>query len=300
MNERGLRQVDILEMARPYCEKYSAKLRKNDLSQYVSGKVEPGQDKLTVLGLALDLSEAWLMGYDVPKERISGMPPDVETQAKLYDAADAAVQNKDFFELSNDEKRHSLQDANKNAPSISDGAMKLARDYDTLDNWGKQAVRELADTELARMGDESRFLSQAQVEPEPKIIPLYLSAPAAGIATPILGEDYDEYTLSPEDPQGAMFAVKVGGNSMEPLFPDGSTVFCNRDPLADGDIGVFSIDGGSVIKQYHYDSMLGMTYLFSLNRDRADADVLLTPSSGQTLVCLGRVMTKHRYPLPRM
>ncbi len=66
MKNRGLRQVDILEAAKPFCEKHKVKLGKNDLSQYVSGKVDPGQDKLLILSLALGVSETWLMGYDVP------------------------------------------------------------------------------------------------------------------------------------------------------------------------------------------------------------------------------------------
>lgn len=70
MNMRNIRQVDILNAAAPFCAKYGVKLGKNDLSQYVNGKVEPGQEKLTVLGLALNVSEAWLMGYDVPMERM--------------------------------------------------------------------------------------------------------------------------------------------------------------------------------------------------------------------------------------
>lgn len=65
LSTRNLRQVDILEAAKPYCKKYGVKLNKNDLSQYVNGKTEPGQDKLTVLALALGVDEAWLMGYDV-------------------------------------------------------------------------------------------------------------------------------------------------------------------------------------------------------------------------------------------
>lgn len=69
LKERGLKQVDILEKCKPFCEKYGVRLAKNDLSQYVSGKVEPKQDKLSILGLALDVSECWLMGYDVPMER---------------------------------------------------------------------------------------------------------------------------------------------------------------------------------------------------------------------------------------
>lgn len=66
MNERGLKQVDILESCKPYCEKYGVKLAKNDLSQYISGKVQPGQDKLSILGMALNVNEVWLMGYNVP------------------------------------------------------------------------------------------------------------------------------------------------------------------------------------------------------------------------------------------
>lgn len=69
MEIRNLRQVDILHAAEPYCKRFDVKLNKNDLSQYVSGKSSPKQDKLTILGLALGVSEAWLMGYDVSMER---------------------------------------------------------------------------------------------------------------------------------------------------------------------------------------------------------------------------------------
>lgn len=68
MSERNLRQVDILEMVAPYSKKMDIRLAKNDLSQYVSGKVEPSQEKLTLLSLALNVSEPWLMGYDVAKQ----------------------------------------------------------------------------------------------------------------------------------------------------------------------------------------------------------------------------------------
>lgn len=71
MEENHLRQIDILNKCQPFCKKYGVKLGRNDLSQYVHGKVIPGQEKLSVLGLALNVSEAWLMGYDVPKYRDS-------------------------------------------------------------------------------------------------------------------------------------------------------------------------------------------------------------------------------------
>jgi transcriptional regulator with XRE-family HTH domain len=69
MNKRRLRQIDILEMTKTYSEKYNIKMNKSDISQYVSGLVEPGQEKLSILGMALNVSEAWLMGYNVPMDR---------------------------------------------------------------------------------------------------------------------------------------------------------------------------------------------------------------------------------------
>ena len=187
--------------------------------------------------------------------------------------------------------------SSKKASPLSDEAMKLAQDYDNLDTWGRQAVRELADTELSRMADESRFMAESTPEEEPRVINLYLEPSAAGIATPTFGVDFEPYTLQPDDPKGASFAVRIQGDSMEPYFPDGSMVFVNHDPMADGDIGIFCVDGGTVCKQYHRDT-LGMVYLFSLNRKRDDADICIPPSSNRSLICQGRVITKRRFPIP--
>ena len=66
MDSRNLRQVDILEKCKPVCEKYGIRLAKNDLSQYVSGKTEPNNQRLGVLAEALGVTEAWLAGWDAP------------------------------------------------------------------------------------------------------------------------------------------------------------------------------------------------------------------------------------------
>lgn len=73
MVERGMRQVDILRLAQPICRSSGVRLEKSDLSQYVSGKVQPSREKLGVLSRALSVSEAWLMGYDVPAQ-VEAMP----------------------------------------------------------------------------------------------------------------------------------------------------------------------------------------------------------------------------------
>ena len=84
ISERHIRQIDIIEAAKPFSEKYGVKLNKNDLGQYVNGKTEPGQEKLSILGLTLNVNEAWLMGYDVPMERVSSeelQPPEAKKES---------------------------------------------------------------------------------------------------------------------------------------------------------------------------------------------------------------------------
>jgi hypothetical protein len=42
---------------------------KSAISQYLSGKVTPKQDKIYKLAQALKVNESWLMGYDEPMEQ---------------------------------------------------------------------------------------------------------------------------------------------------------------------------------------------------------------------------------------
>ena len=118
----------------------------------------------------------------------------------------------------------------------------------------------------------------------------------AGYAAPVFGEDFDYLTVQGDVPPAAEFAVRIQGDSMEPFLRDGGVAYVNHDPLRSGDAGIFCVDGEMFCKQYYRDP-LGMVYLFSLNRKRADADILLPPESGRSLVCLGRVML-HTMPLP--
>lgn len=49
---------------------------KSAMSQYISGAFEPKQDRVYLISKALNVSEAWLMGYDVPMERNN--PSDID------------------------------------------------------------------------------------------------------------------------------------------------------------------------------------------------------------------------------
>lgn len=57
---RGVKQIDL-------CKQLD--IPKGPMSHYLSGKYEPRQSRLNEIAIALNVSEAWLMGYDVPMER---------------------------------------------------------------------------------------------------------------------------------------------------------------------------------------------------------------------------------------
>lgn len=56
----GMRPIDL-------CEKTG--IPKSMISYYLNGKTKPKADRLHIIAQALNVSEAWLLGYDVPKGR---------------------------------------------------------------------------------------------------------------------------------------------------------------------------------------------------------------------------------------
>ena len=60
LNRKGWKAVDLVE---------ATGVPKGAISYYLSGKSKPKADRLYILAQALDISEAWLLGYDVPITR---------------------------------------------------------------------------------------------------------------------------------------------------------------------------------------------------------------------------------------
>lgn len=77
MTEKNWKQVDVINNSKPFQEKLGVKLGKSALSQYVNGIQAPDQKKLALLALTFNVSEAWLMGYDVPRGREASSEPDL-------------------------------------------------------------------------------------------------------------------------------------------------------------------------------------------------------------------------------
>ncbi len=60
MQDKNMKAVELME---------KTGVPKSAISFYLSGKSKPKADRLYIIAQALDVCEAWLLGYDVPKFR---------------------------------------------------------------------------------------------------------------------------------------------------------------------------------------------------------------------------------------
>ena len=93
----------------------------------------------------------------------------------------------------------------------------------------------------------------------------------AGYGALAFEEDYGKEYASVKDPQNYFYLV-VKGDSMEPRFHDGQTVWVHQQPtLTPGEIGVFLYDGSAYLKQLRRDG--GRVWLHSLNPAYHDLEI---------------------------
>lgn len=135
MKEQNLKQVDIIEKAKPFAEKYNAKLTRPDLSQYCSGKVKPTQEKLFLLAAALNVNEAWLMGYDVPRLRTERATESFSEQG----LTGAILRSGKDNTVANEYLKHIINDTD----NISDSEYELIELYRRADKGTRQSVDRL-------------------------------------------------------------------------------------------------------------------------------------------------------------
>lgn len=78
---KGMKQYELCKLAN---------VPKSSLSLYLSGAYEPKQDRVYDMARVLNVSEAWLMGYDVPMEReVKKLPP---TESNLTEGERAILE----------------------------------------------------------------------------------------------------------------------------------------------------------------------------------------------------------------
>jgi transcriptional regulator with XRE-family HTH domain len=90
---RNMRQIDLAN---------KTKLDKSLISCYLSGKYEAKQDNVYLLAKALNVSEPWLMGYDVPMESEENINNELK---ELAQSEFDRTLFKKYGELTEDKKR---------------------------------------------------------------------------------------------------------------------------------------------------------------------------------------------------
>lgn len=226
MSERNLRQVDILEKSKPFQKQLGVKMGRSALSQYVTGKSKPDDQKLYLLSKTLNVSEAWLMGYDVEKKRI----PDSERN------------------------------------SISNEQPEILPIYNKLEKPRQEKVLDFANAQLNEQENSKTVSIFEKVSNEDYIIDYVEGLVAAGHGTFQEDNLHMEVKLRATDvPDKYDTIAKVAGDSMEPLIEDNDLLFIKVASQVDvNDIGIFQINGKNFVKKLKRDYD-GSWYLQSLN-----------------------------------
>lgn len=71
---KGMKQADLCKLTG---------IPKSSLSLYLKGAYEPKQDKLYKMADALNVSDLWLMGYDVPMRREQITPTELTSAERI-------------------------------------------------------------------------------------------------------------------------------------------------------------------------------------------------------------------------
>ncbi|HDD5765359.1 TPA: helix-turn-helix domain-containing protein [Staphylococcus aureus] len=192
---------------------------RNSISDYLNGKYEAKQDKVFELAKALNVNEAWLMGFDISKNR--------------------KIENNDITSI-----------------------------YSKLTPPRQSNVLKYATNQLEEQNNDSDnlvdFNSYIQEKSE---VDIY------GCASAGIGERLYNEPISKEFVRGYVpahdIALKVNGDSMEPLFKNGQIIFIEKShTIKDGQIGVFIINGDAYVKKVYVED--NRLTLISLNKKYKD------------------------------
>ncbi len=124
---------------------------------------------------------------------------------------------------------------------------EMLEKYNSLDRHGKKMV----DTVLNMECERSELCEALEEQSVTRDIPIYQSKAAAGTPLPIVTDAYD--VCKANAPAGTDYGIKLSGDSMEPEYPDGCTVWVKAgSDMESGDIGVFSIAGEAICKKIYW------------------------------------------------
>lgn len=198
---------------------------------------------------------------------------------------------------------------NNNNYILEPGEMRLIENYRRLDSHGREMVTLVLDKECERLrandyaarSEETvsaKILSVPQNRIERKLkkanlagtglgkrpLPLYNLPVSAGTGV-FLDDTLAEEITIPDNArtEGANFAVRISGHSMEPRYRDGDILLVEDcDQIENGELGIFVLDGAGYFKKY------GGDRLISLNPEFGDIPL----RDFSEISCCGKVIGK--------
>lgn len=228
-------------------------ISRSSISQYMSGYAKPKNDRIYLIANALNISEAWLLGYDVPMDR-------EKEPAELFE--------KKLFKKYKD----------------------ILYGFNSLDPQGQETVRYILDNEKKRcekISELSSRVKELETEISEKLIPKKTWAYYGKNAAAGKSFGFDDITAGTiempltDENKNADYTIGVSGDSMEPTFYDGDIVYVKKaTELNIGDIGIFQKDSGIYIKEVGNGELLSHNAKYSPMK------------SDMGFLCLGKVIGK--------
>lgn len=66
---RNMKQIDLVKLTQENAKTYGKALTRSMVSRYLSGEYEPNSSNIVMIAELLEVSEAWLLGFDVPMRK---------------------------------------------------------------------------------------------------------------------------------------------------------------------------------------------------------------------------------------
>ncbi|HAR4347490.1 TPA: helix-turn-helix domain-containing protein [Staphylococcus aureus] len=192
---------------------------RNSISDYLNGKYEAKQDKVFELAKALNVNEAWLMGFDISKNR--------------------KIENNDIASI-----------------------------YSKLTPPRQKNVLNYANEQLDEQNTKGDNIVDINSYKQDRIAVNVNGCVSAGVGERLHGETlFTEMVKAPIPPHD--LALKVNGDSMEPMFKDGEIIFVEKTHnIKNGQIGIFIIEEEAYVKKVFVED--DRLTLVSLNKEYRD------------------------------
>lgn len=188
-----------------------------------------------------------------------------------------------MYNISNILETFGYNKEKKDSFALSIDDIEHIKKYHNLDDCSKMVVDTIIDFELKRI-EENVLKNSEAVEENIVYINFAQNSASAGSGDVLFG-DIDDAPLALVENRitnKADFAVRVNGNSMLPNFSNGDIVLASKQPVDNGDIGLFVVNGNGYIKKK------GSRELISLNPKFDNVQI----SEYDTVYCMGKVIGK--------